>query len=180
MIFFFCSVFFRCKSPAWYLSASVFSFCTAESSARARLWVRLNVCVNLFASIKQTSSRWEFVFKISLAGHDWTPKANLISLVVTKELSCRDLEHQSVFESISSKWCNASCIKSDRNKHSLFMFPLGKLWKKKKSEDNGTEQVLFTSHPGFHLNSMSLFDSLECEHKLYCPAPLLLTGILVA
>ena len=106
-----------------------FSFCPAGCPARTRLWVRLNVCVNVFASIKQTSSRWEFVSRICLAASDSTLTANLISLVVTKELSRCDQEHQSVFEGISSKWRNTSCIKSAKNKHSIFIFP-GLNWKK--------------------------------------------------
>lgn len=52
-----------------------FSFCPAESPNAARLWVRLNVCVNVFALIKQTSLHWDFVSRISLPGPDRSPTA---------------------------------------------------------------------------------------------------------
>lgn len=76
---------------------------------------------------------------------NWSPKSvwrvltgTWMSLVVIKELSCCDLEHQPVFEGISSKESDTSSIKSAINKHSMFLFS-GINWKNNfKKEKNTT------------------------------------------
>lgn len=109
LFFFFshCIIILMQQSSMWHLSASV------SVSVLLNL---LQDCESDLMSVLMClprSSR-EFVSKICLAGPDRTLTANLISLVVTKELSCCDLEHQSVFEGISSKWRNTGCNKSDK------------------------------------------------------------------
>lgn len=79
-----------------------FSFCPAESPETARLWGWLNICVNVFASTKQTSSHWESVSRISVAGPDRSLTARLIWSVLTKEPSCCDLGHQALCEGLPS------------------------------------------------------------------------------
>lgn len=113
-------ILFICNSPECvYPSAGV--------SETARLkWVRLNVVVNVFASIKQTSSHWQFVSGICVAAPDRTLTASVITLVVAEEPSCCDQEHRSLRQGISSQ----CCIKLDDIRSHFHPLSRGKLKKK--------------------------------------------------